>query len=224
VATYTESAWGSSNGVYPTSVLTKRWTTTNETTVQCTTLTEATSGYVFESEWSAGAIRGNTLDSVDGDANRDDAEVLVRARIGTADETFGVLLRGSGSASSEQMYLAYLDWSGFGSNFTLRVGRYVSGSFTLIASGNTISYTNDDWFFVRFRVNGTTLQARWWTQKEQEPAHWSIDTTDSNVTGVGWTGLFSSQANFNSEVDWISVGTLHRKDHAQSRADDLQGY
>jgi hypothetical protein len=207
VATYTESAWGSSNGVYPTSVLTKRWTTTNETTVQCTTLTEATSGYVFESEWSAGAIRGNTLDSVDGDANRDDAEVLVRARIGTADETFGVLLRGSGSASSEQMYLAYLDWSGFGSNFTLRVGRYVSGSFTLIASGNTISYTNDDWFFVRFRVNGTTLQARWWTQKEQEPAHWSIDTTDSNVTGVGWTGLFSSQANFNSEVDWISVGT-----------------
>jgi hypothetical protein len=211
LATYTESAWGSTDATYPTSVLTKRWVTTNETTVAANALTEATSGYTFEQDWSVADRRLNSLDAVDSDTNRANAEVMIRFRVTETlvDYPVGIVVRGSGSAGSETGYvLQFLEYSS--QDMQIRIAKYVSGTAsTLVSTGSEIYYpfATNTWGYLRFRANGSTLQAKTWNESSPEPEGWFLETTDTDVTAAGWIGLWGFAANQNVDVDWISVGT-----------------
>ena len=211
MATYTESAWGSTDATYPTSVLTKRWVTTNETTVAANALTEATSGYTFEQDWSVAGRRLNSLDAVDSDINRDDAEVMIRFRVTETlvDYPVGIVVRGSGSAGSENGYI--LQFLEYGSqDMQILIAKYVSGTAsTLVSTAGEVYYdfATNTWGYLRFRVNGSTLQAKMWNESSREPENWLISTTDTDITAAGWIGLWGFAANQNVDVDWISVGT-----------------
>jgi hypothetical protein len=219
VATYTESAWGSTDATYPTSVLTKRWDTTNETTVAANSDTDATSDYTFEQEWSVASDRLNSLDAVDGDSNRSNSEVLLRWKFnGTetfANRVYGAVIRGSGSAGSENGYVVKCYHGS--NNLTMELTKFVSGTETTIKTNAALSHSDPqigDYIYLRMRVNGSSIKARYWVLSgantegtTQEPAYWLIDETDTSVTGNGWVGIYGEAASRNCETDWMSVGT-----------------
>lgn len=56
--------------------------------------------------------------------------------------------------------------------------------------------------FIRFRVNGSTLKAKAWRGSEaDEPASWTYNVTDTNVTASGRVGLYMA-SNYNG---WYSL-------------------
>jgi hypothetical protein len=138
-------------------------------------------------------IVGISMDAVDGDANRDNGEVLLKMRASalySSTTACGAMCRGSGSSGSENMYLAGL------SGGMLQIAKVVSGAYTLIASDNTIINEFGEtaafatvFYWMRFRYVGTALKCRIWRHDQSEPGTWDIETTDSSVTGVGWAGI-----------------------------------
>lgn len=56
--------------------------------------------------------------------------------------------------------------------------------------GTTFNYSPDTWYSVRFRVVGTTVQARVWVTSNAEPSTWVVNTTDSTFTSAGYVGLY----------------------------------
>jgi hypothetical protein len=211
LAAYTESAWGSTDATYP-SVLTKRWVTTNETVVAANSDTSQTSDYDFETEWSVAGRRLNSLDAVDGDANRADSEILVKFSLNETslvDFPYGLVIRGGGSAGSEDGYVVSIDEAGF-DDLRCNLSKYVAGTATTLASGrihDRFEYGSGDEMYLRFRVNGSSLKAKLWNSRYSEPADWDVEDTDTSVTAAGWCGIWNFAANFLCKTDWISIGT-----------------
>lgn len=140
---------------------------------------------------SVGAKGAFTVDAVDGDANRANAEVLVLLQAksnATPPFYVGPLVRGSGATSSENGYAAYIKED----TGTLTIMKVVAGTMTELASSSakTLSTNAQDWY-IRLRANGTTLSARAWRYGVPEPTTWDVTTTDSSVSAAGWCGYFS---------------------------------
>jgi hypothetical protein len=132
-----------------------------------------------------------TLDAVDGDTNRANAEVLLlcQARSNATPPFYsGALLRGSGALGSEQGYAAYLKED----TGTLTIIKIVGGVMTELASSaaKTLNAIAQDWY-IRFRANGNTLSARAWRYGVPEPTSWDVTLTDNSIAGVGFIGHFS---------------------------------
>lgn len=144
-----------------------------------------------------------SMDAIDSDADRDDAEIL--ARLKTSSVSAGnahahLVLRGSGNSTSETGYVCGI----IGDD--LRIGKYVSATFTEISlSGQTLSANT--YYWIRFRANSTSLKARIWADGGSEPGTWTIDTTDSSITGTGWAGCFSFLGGQNSQFSDVAVAT-----------------
>jgi len=131
-----------------------------------------------------------SIDAVDGDTNRDNAEVLTILQLSTATPNYsaGCLVRGSGALTAENGFAAYVDEA----TGVVRIIKIVAGTMTTLASSSakTLAATAQDWY-LRFRANGTTLSAKAWRYGGIEPVAWDVTVTDGSVTGVGWAGLFS---------------------------------
>ena len=152
-----------------------------------------------------------TIDSVDGDADRANAEVLVRIKTVSpfaAQAQAGPALRCSGSATSETGYVCYPI------SDRLRIARYRSGTSdpALVESG-TLSLADNTFYWVRFRANGTgstvTLSAKIWAGAiGDEPGSWTTTYSDSSnqITAAGWCGMFAFGGNI-WDTDAIAVGT-----------------
>lgn len=148
--------------------------------------------------------------AVNGDVNRANAEVLTIMEVSNAASPAyngGVLVRGSGAVSAENGYYCVVDTA----SHSLIVGRIVAGAKTVIASfAYTWPAVAEDWY-IRFRVNGSTLRARAWRYDQVEPLTWDIDTTDANVVGVGYIGFVSICSTANSAgfslPGFLAVGT-----------------
>lgn len=63
----------------------------------------------------------------------------------------------------------------------LRVNKFVGNSFTLLSTVTLGTWERDVPWFVRFRVQGSTLSARAWEQGSPEPANWTITVTDTSI-------------------------------------------
>ena len=51
--------------------------------------------------------------------------------------------------------------------------------------------------WVRYRVQGSTLSVKVWTDGTAEPANWELSTTDASITSQGVL-----------QVEWARVGTV----------------
>lgn len=79
-------------------------------------------------------------------------------------------------------------------------------------TGPTISIpsfpnTMDLFAFLKFRVNGTTLQVKHWLASDTEPVGFAINTTDSSITTAGDVGIYFSGYMGEVGVSFVSIGT-----------------
>jgi len=119
----------------------------------------------------------------------DGGEVLVRWQVATTSDKAGAVLRLSSGAAT--FYGVRFDGAGHVELF----GKW-GGTIHTNIGGVRISYTPgtaQQWF--RFRVAGNTLYFKVWANGSSEPTGWSGQTTDTNVTGSGFAGLYANATN-----------------------------
>ncbi len=149
-----------------------------------------------------------TWDDIDVDANRDNCEVLFRftqdSFSTTTDTGTRAFVRGSGSDTTENGYGV----SVFETD-ELIISKFVSAAATnLSVTQLGVGYfVAGDYYWIRFRVNGTSLKVKVWKDAEEEPSVWTSEVTDSAVSGVGWAGVGAEDTDPISEVDFFSAGT-----------------
>jgi hypothetical protein len=133
-------------------------------------------------------------DTIDGDANRDNVEVLAKVRFsaqGNSTWTVGVAVRGGGAGTAEDGYICALyNAENAGSDIRPYVFKTVSGSTTLIGYSGSKSNVANAWYWIRFRVNAQSLKARVWADGSAEPGTWNVDDTDADIAAAGWVGFY----------------------------------
>lgn len=231
MAAFTETFVGQTIGNFPTG-WTSRWdATVTDWTIQGPTYAE--DDRVFRSDGTGSGLDLISYDAINGDANRDNCEILARLRMtgGSAGEDWYLAARASGSAASETGYMLGIDSLG-----RLSFWRFSAGAQSQITAANSrmdmdlpgadiLEQGEVDTFTfmpldqplnVRFRVNGTgatvTLQAKIWRDGDLEPPVWSIeyaDTDGSRITAAGWCGIArqSHASARDLELDYIQVAT-----------------
>jgi hypothetical protein len=142
-------------------------------------------------------------DDLDSDADRDDAEILMKCRCvalsGSTEPNIGALLRADGGRNGY--------YAGIYSTTAIRLRKVISSTSSAIVAQTGRTFAVDTWYWIRFRANGTALQVRVWPDGDSEPGTWDIDTTDSDITAAGWVGVFSNGTTTEPDVDYFSVGT-----------------
>lgn len=222
MSTYSTTFSGQTTGSNPTN-FTNRYDTETAVSVENPAIGEQDNRVLQFGTGDSGDIF-QSFDDVDGDANRDNCEMLANFRV-TADvaSEWSVRGRASGSAGSE----TYYEFRCVSGAWNIR--RTVSGGSVSLVSVNadvvsdylvqTIgdTYTNtpaDQWLWVRFRINGTgatvTLQAKIWPEGYREPDAWVLeydDTSASRITSAGWCGFGKLSFSGTTYLDVFSVGT-----------------
>lgn len=67
----------------------------------------------------------------------------------------------------------------------LLIGKDVAGSFTTLGSTG-VTYTAVNFFWLRFLLQGTSLQLKSWQDGTAEPAAYQVSVTDSSLVSGGW--------------------------------------
>lgn len=151
-----------------------------------------------------------SIDAVDADANRNNANVLCSFR--TVADAFlaiysdaRIIVRGSGAAASETCYM-FIARQGTG----ILVYKFVAGTATQISTTVTKTITEGLTYWMRVRASGTTLQCRIWSDGDDEPTTWDFNQTDSAVTAAGWIGYAHANVTGTTgytQFDFVSIGT-----------------
>jgi hypothetical protein len=125
-------------------------------------------------------------------------EVVVRMRLGDADTRGpGVALRHSMNGSLETAYVAYFRPS----QDVVEVNMFWISQWGFIAS---IPFQNDpgQWYWLRFRAEGSTLSVRVWADGVAEPTTWSWQGQNGSIT-AGSVGVYTYEPN---TVDYDAFG------------------
>jgi hypothetical protein len=181
----------------PPAGMTERWTTTGSPVWNVFADAALSGGKGLRFTSTSDAVRLLSIDAVDADGDRDDVEILVRYRSTTASSgrTRGfVAARATAPLGAPNGYRLYFN-SG-----KLVIGRVLSGVYSALAE-HAVSFSANKWYYVRFRVNGSSLAAKIWSDTEPERAWWDVATTDLTITGTGWAGLHTQQVG-TSQNDW----------------------
>jgi len=146
--------------------------------------------------------RALSFNAPDVDAGHANQEVLIRVRDPVNDSPF-LTVRGGGAAGTEAGYV----WASYvGAAATQVLGRYVSGTFTSLATFSKAILAGA-WYWARLRANSTTIQLRVWVDGDSEPGAWDASVTDSSHAD-GWLGLAGFYAGVPPTwVKYFAVGT-----------------
>lgn len=146
-------------------------------------------GALFEKQSSD----ANTLWSWSAQTLVADAEILalIRPTAESDDAAFGVALRARGPVAAEDSYSFLFYQTSAGSRDQVVIAK-TNGSATLTLVGAALSFawslnTN---YWMRFRVRGTSLQAKIWAEGGSEPAEWMIERTDTDIAASGYAGVW----------------------------------
>lgn len=165
----------------------------------------ATGGKYLQYNVAGTSRRAISLDAADADEGRFDAEILFRVRaesLATDDEMYA-MFRGSGTVADANLYRFGIRGS------TVRLDAYKDGSFQGLASesGGQQSGDTNVWFFAKAQCIGTTHKVKSWLGTVgDEPSDWQAETTDTDITDVGWLGLFSFRDG-TIDIDYVGIGT-----------------
>jgi hypothetical protein len=126
-----------------------------------------------------------------------DQEGLVRWSVDSTSATVGILLR---AQNSNTYYLAR--YSGAGS---IQLIKRVGGTST-VSTAFSFTPTVGSFYWMRFRVQGTTLSIKVWADGTSEPSSWGYTTTDTSVSAAGSVGLYGyASTSSPNTVDSFSV-------------------
>lgn len=183
---------------------TARWVTTNSTWV-VKEKAGTTGGKCLQHTSIASYRRLLSWNDIDGDADRDDVEILCKFRSSsTSTDQFRFVARASGAAAAENCYyLACPVTSGNDAQFK----KYLNGTSSVIGSEIAAALVVDTWYWARVRINGVTLKARLWSDGSAEPGTWNIETTDSSISAAGWVGIGNLTYIGTRDFDVFAVGT-----------------
>lgn len=206
-----------------------RWVTSNSTwAVRADS--GAAGGKRLEHTATADAQRLLSWDVIDADSGRADVEVLAKFRSTysstTQRELIHLIARASGAAGDETGYRVNLSrsTSTLASNRRIRLQKLVNGTITDLAQVNDLPYEANKWYWLRFRVNGTNLQARFWAEGETEPAGWTVTATDGDITAAGWAGVGRFSQNNIVDWDYVNIATAGDTAVIDNSANALQLY
>lgn len=119
-----------------------------------------------------------------------DQEGLVKLRMADVDDRGpGVALRHTMGASGATAYVGYLRPG----PDLVEINRFLNGAWMYLGSA---SFPNDPggWYWLRFRVQGTTLLLRAWADGQPEPATWQVSANDTGIP-AGSAGLYTYEPN-----------------------------
>lgn len=139
---------------------------------------------VLTSDTPAGSIAEMTTDAIPG---TDDAEVTWSAVYPDPRELldnsveWAIGLRSDATGNNVYESNIRMRPAANGYAIELRVNKFVGNSFTLLSTVTIGTWERDVPWFVRFRVQGSTLSARAWEQGTPEPANWTITVTDTSI-------------------------------------------
>lgn len=146
-----------------------------------------------------------SMDAVDSDSARADFEIAFKwqcASVGTSRPQLKGAGRASGDVTATYAYLGGFDNTGGGH----RIQKYVNGtSTTVLAVAGTV--TAATYYITRYRVAGTSLKLKTWLASGEEPAEWTVETTDSSLSAAGWVGLFSVNTTYVYKIAFVGIAT-----------------
>ena len=152
----------------------------------------------------------NYLWTWDDAATIEDVEVLALIRPEayntTSPQSIGVTVRGQGTSPTESLYTASLYRSTDGATDRFALQAISSGTFTILKDV-AFKWEQSKNYWIRLRAVDTTIQAKVWPASLPEPEDWSIEVTDSSVSGAGWVGLFGFYLEEQNYCNWFSVGS-----------------
>lgn len=121
---------------------------------------------------------------------------------GSIDQLSGLFARSSGGINTENGYVCEV-YNSVGT-YSLRLREYTSGvASTVLTTG--ITFSNQTWYYMQYRVQGTNHKIRIWESGTPAP-NWMAEGTDSTHTADGWCGIGNTGG---SEVyyDYLSLAT-----------------
>lgn len=142
---------------------------------------------------------------VNSDSTRQDFEIVLRVKVTSIATTHYVAIgRGSDSdsAGSASGYLVAMR-----SN-ALRTYSKVNGSFSQITSSSA-THSNDTYYYVRLRVNGTSVKAHTNSDGSYPTGTWTCEGTDTAISSTldGYVGLQSTNSATTQVYDLVGIGT-----------------
>lgn len=87
----------------------------------------------------------------------------------------------------------------------LVITEYASGSY-LSGNNANISITPTSWYWIRFRLSGSSLYGKIWADGYNEPSSWTVTHTDATLSS-GRVGLGSNHTTSDSYCDWFAAET-----------------
>lgn len=226
MANYSTTFSGETTGANSTT-MTNRWATETSISVENPGVGETDSRALKFGSADSGFLM-QSLDAIDGDANRANCDILARFRVGTNDDGQWLITgRASGSGGSETGYYVAVD-----SIRQIEIHRVVSGSITTLAARSlqfpglsqwraydypSLQYTPANvWLNARLRINGTgatvTITLTWWWDGQDEetgngyPLVYN-DTSGSRITAAGWCGFGKSIHNADTYLDAFAAAS-----------------
>lgn len=85
----------------------------------------------------------------------------------------------------------------------LEIGKE-AGSGAVSLDNTAVNFDDTEFWWIRFRIIGTSLQAKMWRHTASEPASWQVSDTDSS-NASGKVGLATFFAAFNYYCDFFSL-------------------
>lgn len=203
---------------------TERWTTGGASLIEGGTYDMQHRSVLQLNGLSTVATRlGLSWNAVDNDTGIANQEVLIRLRpLASTANNYGAIpvLRGSGSAGTENCYRVVLFDNG-----TWQLSKFVAGVSTVLSTC-TRSFLSGSIYWVRFRANGTTIQARVWNDGDVEPSTWVSDAvsittlTDASIA-TGWVGVhLPGSSSCRTEIQYFEVVTNGGSSIGQSGVSD----
>lgn len=122
-----------------------------------------------------------------------DAEALVRFQMSAAGDSVGLFLRSDANALN--LYRTFVQ------NSLLTLGKIIGGTSTAF-SNTAIPFSINTFYWLRFRVDGSNLFAKFWADGSPEPGNWTSTASDTALTAAGRFGMRNS---LSTAADTVSV-------------------
>lgn len=107
----------------------------------------------------------------------------------------------------------------------LRINKFVGNVFTALATATIGTWERNVPWFIRFRVQGSTLSARAWEQGNSEPANWTITVTDTSIVAgdrLFARGFKGTTASYKQLFGPIEVNTVPQTPESTAAVTPLQ--
>jgi hypothetical protein len=125
-----------------------------------------------------------------------DIEIVCRFKLTENQYLFGLV----GRMNNEFGYSSQTD--GF---VAPAIRRWDNSDYTILGSGSIASVLGE-FAWIRLRINGSTINSKYWFDTNSEPSNWQVTVTDSTYSGSGGAGIFQFRDR-KCEIDIFGVGT-----------------